>query len=71
MPQVQILLFLIHLLAESFFLIFASGVIRNGLPQYKDKENVKIMNKICLKGCKWSNLNASSTATPYSLPFYG
>ena len=58
-------------LGESLFLIFSSGVIRNGLPSIKIRMMEKFQNKISPTGCTWPNLNAPSTETPESHPFFG
>ena len=41
---------------------------KNGLPSMKVKKLEKFQNKIGLKGCKWSSLNAPGTETPLSHP---
>ena len=48
-----------------------SGVIRNGIPSIKMRKLEKLWNKISSTGCKWSSLNAPSTETPVSHPFWG
>ena len=37
-----------------------------GAPSIKVKKVEKFRDKICVTGCKWSNLNAQSTETPLS-----
>ena len=43
---------------------------KNGLPSMKVKKLKKIQNKMGLKGCKWSSLNAPGTETPLSHPYW-
>ena len=42
---------------------------KNGLPSMKVKTLENFQNKIGLKGCKWSSLNAPGTQTPLSHPY--
>ena len=53
------------------FLIFSSGVIRNGIPSIKLRTIENFWDKISLTGCKWSSLNAPGTDTPVSHSFLG
>ena len=43
---------------------------KNGLPSMKVKELENFQNKMGLKGCKWSSLNAPGTETPQSYPYW-
>ena len=54
----------------SLHLLYSTGR-RNGNPQYKDWEVEKFWDKIFLKGCKWSSLNAPGAETAVSHPMLG
>ena len=43
---------------------------KNGLPSMKVNKLEKFQNKMGLKGCKWSSLNAPGTETPQSHPYW-
>ena len=44
---------------------------KNWLPSMKVEKLEIFQNKVGLKGCNWSNLNAPGTETPVSHPFVG
>ena len=71
MPQALKPLSLIHIGSwENFpFPKTALWGNKNGLPSMKVNKLEKIQNKMGLKGCKWSSLNAPGTETPLSHPF--
>ena len=43
---------------------------KNGLPSMKVKKLEKFQNKMGLRGCTWSSLNAQGTETPQSHPYW-
>ena len=43
---------------------------KNGLPSKKVKKLENFQNKMGLKGCRWSSLNAPGTETPQSHPYW-
>ena len=43
---------------------------KNGLPSMKVRMLEKFLNKMGLKACKWSSLNASGIETPQSHPYW-
>merc|ERR1711884_767964 len=43
---------------------------KNGLPNMKVKKLEKFQNKMGLRGCKWSSLNAPGTQSPQSHPYW-
>ena len=43
---------------------------KNWLPSMKVKKLENVQNKIGLKECKWSSLNAPGTETPQSHPYW-
>ena len=55
---------------NSRFSILALWGNKNGLPSMKVKELEKFLDKMGLKGCKWSSLNAPGTETPQSHPYW-
>ena len=71
-PQALKPLSLIHIGSweNSPFPLLALWGNKNGLPSMKVKKLEKFLNKIGLKGCKWSTLNAPGTETPQSHPYW-
>ena len=53
---------------NSPFSLLALWGNKNGLPSMKVKELEKFQNKMGLKGCKWSSLNAPGTENSLSHP---
>ena len=43
---------------------------KNGLPSMKVKKLENVQNKMGLKGCNWSSLNAPGTQSPQSSPYW-
>ena len=66
MPQAPNPLCVIHFWTwENFpFPLLALWGNKNWLPSMKVKKLKKFQNKMGLKGCKWSSLNAPGTETP-------
>ena len=57
-------------LGDSPFPLLALWGNKIGLPSMKVKKFEKFQNKIGLKGCKWSSLNAPGTETPQCHPYW-
>ena len=53
----------------SLFSLLALWGNKNWPPSIKMKQIENCQNKMGLKGCKWSSLNAPGTQTPWSHPF--
>ena len=72
MPQALKPLSLIHIgrWENSPFPLLALWGNENGLPSMKEKNLENFQNKIGLKGCKCSSLNAQCTVTPQSHPYW-
>ena len=72
MPQPLKPLCLIHFLSfENFpFPLLALWGNKNWLPSMKVKKLEKFQNKMGLKGCNWSSLNAPGTETPQCHPYW-
>ena len=54
----------------SLFPLLALWGNKNGLPSMKVKKLKIFQNKMGLKGCKWSSLNAPGTETPLPHPYW-
>ena len=72
MPQALKPLSLIHIGSweNPPFPLLALWGNKNGLPSMKVNKLEKFQNKMGLKGCKWSSLNAPGTETPQSYPYW-
>ena len=70
MPQALKPISLIHIGSweNSLFPLLALWGNKNWLPSMKVKKLEKFQNKMGLKSCKWSSLNAPDTQTPVSHP---
>ena len=73
MPQALKTLCLIHFWGWkiSIFPLLALWGNKNWPPSMKVKKMEAFWNKSCLKGCKWSGLNAPDTENPLNHPLLG